>query len=125
MYFLETLDECPVTLYPQCDLTLQGMGCIAGRPGGYYHQSEEYTRATLALCSHDGLPPILAPDANGAVTPVVSFAVIRNPFVRAEFYAHSKNRCGESLASSNLASSAVCRTVSRRSGRTAHNTVSG
>ena len=75
------LEACPQRIEPQCDLTKLGMGCIGGLPGGVYHQDEEYARAELTVCSHDGLPPILAPDANGIVTPIVSFAIIRHPMV--------------------------------------------
>ena len=74
-------EKCPHTLYPQCDLTQQGMGCICGPPGGVAHQSEEYVRAEMTVCSHDGLPPILAPNASGVVKPVVSYAMIRHPMV--------------------------------------------
>jgi hypothetical protein len=102
--------ECQAKVYPQCDLTQHGMGCIGGMPSGVYHQSEECVRAEMRLCSHDGLPPILAPDSDGVVQPVVSFAVIRSPlvlaasFAPAPIHAFIMIRCGVSLRRSNLAS---------------------
>lgn len=75
-------DNCSDVVMPQCDFTLQGMGCVGGAEGAYAHKSEEYVRAEMRFCSHDGLRPILAPDANGVVNPVVSFALIRDPMDR-------------------------------------------
>ena len=72
-------DSCPQAVTPLCDLTLRGMGCMSA---GWEHQSEEYMRASLQLCSHDGLPTVLAPGVAEVVEPVVSYAVIRDPMER-------------------------------------------
>jgi hypothetical protein len=72
-------DACVHYLMPICDLTLLGMGCMSA---GTDHKSEEYVRASLRLCSHDGQAPLLAPSDDGVAVPVVSYAVIRDPIER-------------------------------------------